>query len=457
MSDLIENQWPYPFSKEEWELLPASVKVYIQSLEQRLKKLEDRTNRNSSNSSQPPSADSPYVKRPSASKKPHGKPGGKPGHKGSRQQLLVPNEVIPLHPEQCSCGNREFLKPKKYYTHQHMELPEIAMDVTHFELFKGKCSCCGKINIPSIPREFKTGYGPRLTAFIAELAGGQGDSRTTVQNLCASVFNFSISLGAIQKVLDRTSEALLPHYEAIGVQARRQAVNHSDETSWYLKGVLYWLWVLTSTSVSFFMIHKNRSKAAFLELVKDWEGILVSDGYRLYTKWVGKRQTCLVHLIRDALKLSESKDEEIAKFGKHALSELRRLCHMAHEKPSIGEWRAFYARFISLITRNREKKNDASRFAARLLREIDSLWLFLEESGVSPTNNHAERMLRYAVCWRKRSYGNVSDKGLRWTERILSVRQTCRLKTKKTFPVLVHAIDSYFKGVTPDLAWIAEP
>ena len=248
----------------------------------------------------------------------------------------------------------------------------------------------------------------------------------------------------------------MPHYEAIGVQARRQAVNHADETPWYLKGVLYWLWVLTSASVSFFMIHQNRSKAAFLELVKDWEGILVSDGYRLYTKWVGKRQTCLAHLIRDAKKLSESTDEEIAKFGKRALAELRRLCHMAHEKPNIGEWRIFYARFISLVTRNREKKNDVGRFAARLFREIDSLWLFLEESGVSPTNNHAERMLRFAVCWRKRSYGNVSDKGLRWTERILSVRQTCRLKSKSTFPVLVHAIDSHFKGVAPDLAWIAE-
>ena len=158
MSEPIENIWPYPFPKEDWDQLPASVKVYIQSLEQRLKKLEDRTNRNSSNSSQPPSADSPYVKRPSASKKPHGKPGGKPGHKGSRQQLLELNEIKLLHPEQCSCGNREFINHKKYYTHQHMELPEIAMDVTHFELFKGKCTCCGKINIPCIPREFSTGY-----------------------------------------------------------------------------------------------------------------------------------------------------------------------------------------------------------------------------------------------------------------------------------------------------------
>jgi transposase len=456
MPEPTENKWPYPFPREDWEQAPASIKAYLLSVEQRLKQLEERINRNSNNSSQPPSSDSPYVKRTSSAQKPHGKPGGKKGHKGSRQQFLAPTEVKQLHPVQCGCGNREFLNPKIYYTHQHLELPEIPMNVTHFELFKGKCSCCGKINIPIIPREFSTGYGPRLTAFIAELAGSHGDSRTMVQNLCASVFKFSISLGAIQKVLDRTSEAILPHYETIGEQARRQAVNHVDETSWYLKGVLCWLWVLTSSSVSFFMIHSNRSKVAFKELVKDWEGILVSDGYRLYTKWVGLRQTCLAHLIRDAQKLAESTDEEIAKFGKNALAELRRLCHMAHEPPTTGEWRAFYARFIKLVTRNHAKKNAAGKFAARLIREMNSLWVFLEQAGVSPTNNHAERMLRFAVCWRKRSYGNVSDKGCRWTERILSVRQTCRLKNTKTFPVLVNAIDSHFKGVTPDLSWIAQ-
>jgi transposase len=456
MAEPTENSWPYPFPREDWELIPAAVKAYIQTLEQRLHKLEDRTNRNSTNSSQPPSADSPYQKRPSPAKKPHGKPGGKKGHKGSRQQLLEPKEVIPLHPDQCQCGSHDFLNPEKYYTHQHVELPEIVMDVTHFELFKAKCAGCGKINRPSIPREFRTGYGPRLTAFIAELAGGQGDSRTMVQNLCASVFTFSISLGAIQKVLDRASEAIRPHYEAIGELARRQAVNHVDETSWWLKGVLCWLWVLTSSSVAFFMIHSKRSKAAFKELVKDWEGILVSDGYRLYTKWVGLRQTCLAHLIRDAKKLAESKDPKIAHFGSNALAELRRLCHMAHAPPTLGEWRAFYARFIKLVTRNLGKQNDAGIYAARLLREINSLWLFLERAGVSPTNNHAERMLRFAVCWRKRSYGNVSDKGLRWTERMLSLRQTCRLRSLRTFPVLVHAIDSHFKGTSPDLSWITQ-
>ena len=97
----------------------------------------------------------------------------------------------------------------------------------------------------------------------------------------------------------------------------------------------------------------------------------------------------------------------------------------------------------------------AGKFAARLLREIDSLWLFLEKAGVSPTNNHAERMLRFAVCWRKRSLGTVSDKGNRWAERMLLLRQTCRLRSKRNFPQLVEALDCYFKGTKPDLAWIA--
>lgn len=73
---------------------------------------------------------------------------------------------------------------------------------------------------------------------------------------------------------------------------------------------------------------------------------------------------------------------------------------------------------------------------------------------MAPTNNHAERMLRFAVLWRKRSLGTRSDRGERWAERILSLRQTCRLQGKRTYPVLVNAIESFFAGEHPDLAWI---
>jgi transposase len=425
-------------------------------LKKRIEDLEKRLNANSSNSSQPPSSDSPFAKPAKKASGKKGKPGAKKGHKGIRYQLLEPTEQKELFPAACACGSREFRDKEPYYTHQHLELPEVALSVTHITLYRGECTCCGKTNRALIPPEYRTGYGPRLSAVIAELAGSHGDSRSTIQNFCASVLGFSISLGAIQKILDRTSEAISPHYEAIGTKARQALVNHVDETSWRLKGALCWLWVLANASVALFMIHGKRSKDAFKSLIKEWEGILISDGYRVYTEWVGLRQTCLAHLIRDARGLSESKNVELAKFGANALKELTRLCHMAHAPPTNGEWRAFYARLIRMITRHHGKKDETGKFAARLLREIDSLWLFLEKTGVSPTNNHAERMLRFAVCWRKRSHGTVSDKGNRWVERMLSLRQTCRLQTRRTYPVLVEAIDCYFKERKPDLAWISQ-
>ena len=53
------------------------------------------------------------------------------------------------------------------------------------------------------------------------------------QTFCASVLQIPISLGAIQKVLDRVAQAIEPHYSAIATQARHAPVNYIDETPWF--------------------------------------------------------------------------------------------------------------------------------------------------------------------------------------------------------------------------------
>ena len=58
---------------------------------------------------------------------------------------------------------------------------------------------------------------------------------------------------------------------------------------------------------------------------------------------------------------------------------------------------------------------------------MDSLWVFLAHYGVEPTNNRAERALRFGVLWRKRSLGTASDKGNQWVERILSAPRNVSL------------------------------
>jgi transposase len=107
-----------------------------------------------------------------------------------------------------------------------------------------------------------------------------------------------------------------------------------------------------------------------------------------------------------------------------------------------------------LIAPDHDGADEAGRFARRLWREMDSLWVFLAQQGVEPTNNRAARALRFGVLWRKRSLGTASEQGNHWVERILSRRETCRLQARSTSLVLVDAVASLFKGQQPDLSWI---
>ena len=459
--------WNFPFSPTDWEQTPGAVQAHLVALQTQLQdlhqqhqqlqiqvdQLQGRLHQTSTTSSKPPSSDSPFKKRTRRSSS--GKRGAKKGHAGSGPILLPPTEVQAVYPEPCACGHGGLVMTRPYYTHQVIELPPIAMQVTHFELYQCHCQGCGQLRKAEVPSGSQTGYGPRLSALIGELSGMHGTSRRLIRDFCQSVLHVPMSLGAVQKVIDRVSEALVPHYELMAELARQAPVGYIDETPWYCQNMLQWLWTMATDTVTLYLVHPNRSKDAFFDLIDDWQGILVSDGYGVYQNWVNRRQTCLAHLIRTARGLSEKHVPELAACGTWALAELQRLCHMAKAPPSGGEWNAWYARFCHLIGRYHARQDEAGRLARRLQREMASLWVFLVEHGVEATNNRAERALRFGVLWRKRSNGTASVKGNRWVERILSLRQTCRQLGQSSFGVLVDALSSVFCGRQPDLAWLS--
>jgi transposase len=425
----------------------------IQQQAGRIAELEARLSQTSRNSDRPPSSDPLYEKRPARTGE-QGRPGARPGHPGHRQALLAPTEVIEVTPEACPCGQRELPETLPYHTHQVIELPEIQMQVTHVVLHETCCPQCGRLLKAPLPEAHRYGYGPRLTALIGELSGPQRGSRSAVQEFCASVLGVPISRGAIQRAVDRVSKALSPHYEAIATQARTAKVNYIDETAWYQHGLLAWLWVMVNTTVALFTVQASRSQAAFEALVERWAGILVSDGYAVYRQWLHQRQACLAHLIRRARGLSERKEPELARFGARVMAELQRLVHWATAPPTSGEVQMWYARMAHLLRQYRPRRNEAGTFARTLEQELGALWTFVVEEGVEPTNNRAERALRFAVLWRKMMQGTYNAKGDRWVERILSVRETCRLRGRPTFPVLVEAVTCDFNGQPPDVSWI---
>jgi transposase len=70
-------------------------------------------------------------------------------------------------------------------------------------------------------------------------------------------------------------------------------------------------------------------------------------------------------------------------------------------------------------------------------------------------NNHAERILRFSVLWRKRSQGTASEKRQPLDGRVpvpqtnLQVAVPCDF-----FTTTVDALQHYFNGTQPDLSWI---
>jgi len=134
------------------------------------------------------------------------------------------------------------------------------MEVTHWVLHQGWCLDCGRWDAsPSACRTCEW-------VWSALQCPRWGAGRDLWQrpphsaNFCASVLRVPISLGAIQKVLDRVTQAIEPYYSAIATQARQAPVNYIDETPWYCLNTLEWLWVMASERVAFYMIHPRRSK-----------------------------------------------------------------------------------------------------------------------------------------------------------------------------------------------------
>jgi hypothetical protein len=50
---------------------------------------------------------------------------------------------------------------------------------------------------------------------------------------------------------------------------------------------LHWLWTMVNERVAFYRIDPNRTKKAFEQLIQDWNGVLISDSYGCYIKWIG--------------------------------------------------------------------------------------------------------------------------------------------------------------------------
>jgi transposase len=415
----------------------------------------------------PPPPRAASTQPPAPAKKPTGrKPGAQTGHPPHLKTLVPPervNTVVPFVPQQCDkcrtplpdAAGPDDPAPTR---HQVAELPVLAAHITEYQGHYRTCPCCGEVTHAPIPAELRAySVGPRLTATLSYFAGCHGVSKRGIEEITAAVFDAPVALGTVANLEQEVSAALAPaHQEAVAAIATAP-VKHVDETGWKQAGKKRWLWAAATATVVAFVIHPRRNLTALLRLVGETiTGILCSDRWCVYDEWpLAWRQVCWAHLKRNWEKLAE-RGGKAARVCGQCLDVQRRVFEMWHLFRGGGCTRAdldtdmlplLYEMQEALLAGRRSRDRKLARFCRRLLEVFPALWTFVCVEGVEPTNNHAERVQRRAVLWRRRSFGCHSAAGCRFVERILTAVQTLRLQKRSVLEFLYETVRAHRAGL----------
>jgi len=444
----------------------ADLKRRVAELEALVRELTDRLGANATNSSLPPSANPPQAPKP-VTKAPTGKrPGGQPGHTAHLRRRLPPERVtrtVPFVPRHCQRCREPLPRgpgpgdPEPTW-HQVAELPPVAASVTEYQGHYRTCPGCGALNHAPVPAHLKAhSIGPGLAAALAYLAGCHHVSKRGLEEIASALFEVPLALGTVSHLEGQMSAALAAaHAEALEA-ARAAPAKNVDETGWKQAGQKRWLWLAATSTVAAFLICAGRGFAALRALLGAGViGFLTSDRWAAYDRWpLWRRQVCWAHLKRDFQKLVD-RGGAAAPLGEALLRIERRVFEEWHLFRGGTFGRRALQNHLDAEARDFERllqagcgcaDTKAAAFCENLLALLPAVWRFVVGEGIEPTNNHAERLLRPGVLWRKNAFGCHSEGGCRFVERILTAVQTLRLQGRPVLPYLRDALIAHRNGL----------
>jgi transposase len=442
------------------QALVADLRAQQVELQARLAELQARLQQNSSNSSRPPSSDSPTARAQRTRRAPSGrKPGGQPGHALAERPLLPLDQVrqvIPLLPDNCQyCQSPLDGHDPQPWCHQVTDIPKVQAYTDEYQLHTLTCSCCRQTTTASLPPGVPTGaFGPRLQATVAVNGGYYHLSKRHTQQQLQDSYGVAVSLGAISDLEQRASAAVAEPVQQARQYVQQQAAVHLDETGWREGNGprKAWLWTAVTTWVTVFVIRLSRGAVVAKELVDaTFAGVLHSDRWSAYN-WLtnSHRQLCWAHLARDFQKWVE-RGGVAAHLGQRLLDLREQMFEYWHHVRD-GTWQRqvfqikmeWIEREVGALLRQGRDCADAvvRGMCADMLKREAALWTFVRVAGVEPTNNAAEQALRPAVLWRKGSFGTQSAAGSEFVARMLTVVTTCRQQGRNVMDYMTAACEA---------------
>ena len=365
--------------------------------------------------------------------------GAQKGHQAYTRHVPERIDIIKtLNIQKCvDCGGQ---LPKETAEVRNRVVTDISLTLKtkniKYQIHRKYCKNCKKIVEPEVPNVLPHArFGLNLMLFIMYLRLGLRLPGNKVREFLQTMYNLSISEGEIVHILKQLVIAFGPYYSELEKMIRIARVKHTDSTGWRVNGKNYFAWVFITAGVVLYKIRKrNNSRVPLSVFGTKQKGMtLVIDRHSALRALAEKAkfflQLCWSHILADSKDLAKNFGAE----GRYVHYKLKEIFEMAASFEGNGKQEhvdALKAEIFALTLRH-YKHITIRRFVNNLWkRDIDSLFRFVTDPDVDPTNNISERELRHLVIIRKISNGSRSARGAHATAMLLSVIQTLRMNKK---------------------------
>lgn len=284
-----------------------------------------------------------------------------------------------------------------------------------------------------------------------------------------------VDRGNLTRVLHKVVMLLLPIFACLKESVLASSILAADETptpvhsSGKMGKGYFWVFYGDQDEV-FFHFATSKEKKVLFELLADFEGHLVTDGYAAYSSFVAHMETlkeifhaaCWSHTRRKFLRAEEKHPQEFS-FIIKMIQGLYRIEDRVRGKPPIEIFRARQAEskpIVENLFAYLEKLQAEGTFTANdpLLKAVNyalkrkgPLSEFLENAQVPLDTNHLERQLRSQAVGRRNWMFHMTEAGAEDAAMIYSLIQSCLLAGVNPTVYLEDVLLRITQGEDPQL------
>lgn len=426
------------------------LELLVLKLTEKINKLE----KNSNNSSKPPSTDI-VKKNKSLRWKSNNKTWWQKWHEWcSEKQSDNPDKIIECKPNRCSVCWKEFdsnTKFKVLWRKQKIDISKIIKLITEYRLMWTKCSCWHKEKW-EYPSDIKAPvqYWTNLQSFVGYLSVSHSIPQKRITNIFNDMLGIKLSSGTIDNILSKTKNKISDYTEEIMKIIKRWKWVWSDETWTRVQKENWYCWTWQNELWSYYFSKKSRAYQVVYDIFwEDYHWTMLHDCFAAQNNTVAKdHQLCHPHLLRDLIYCLELENSSWAFSMIHLLLKSEKARNIIwkewFDEKKRKEIQEYYIDRLDDMLKIVPETKETLRLYKRFKKHKMMIFTFMKYSDIPHHNNSSEQAIRSHKIKKKVSGWFRSEQWISRHDTILSFIETMKKQDRNILQSLKQAIEGNF-------------